>query len=186
MQTAVRAATLFTAVAASLIFTSHAKAATDIGVVSGYATFDSQTTDGAFEDFFTFTVDTRSKGVFAVTGVALTPTIGIAFSMAQLYTGSFSSTASLDPTKLIANSAPEVGTTIPNTSVVINTTVGQAPLSLAPLTTYTLYVKGTSGGDSSYVGIIALAPVPEPETYAMLLAGLGLMGTIAQRRRKSR
>lgn len=26
------------------------------------------------------------------------------------------------------------------------------------------------------------APVPEPETYAMLLAGLGLMGTIARRR----
>lgn len=28
-------------------------------------------------------------------------------------------------------------------------------------------------------------PVPEPETYAMLLAGLGLMGAIARRRRKS-
>lgn len=27
------------------------------------------------------------------------------------------------------------------------------------------------------------APVPEPETYAMLLAGLGLLGTIARRRR---
>lgn len=28
----------------------------------------------------------------------------------------------------------------------------------------------------------ALAPVPEPETYAMLLAGLGLMGAVARRR----
>ncbi len=28
-------------------------------------------------------------------------------------------------------------------------------------------------------------PVPEPETYAMLLAGLGLMGFVARRRRKS-
>jgi hypothetical protein len=27
------------------------------------------------------------------------------------------------------------------------------------------------------------APVPEPETYAMLLAGLGLMGAIAKRRK---
>jgi hypothetical protein len=27
--------------------------------------------------------------------------------------------------------------------------------------------------------------VPEPESYAMLLAGLGLMGTIALRRKKS-
>jgi hypothetical protein len=29
------------------------------------------------------------------------------------------------------------------------------------------------------------APIPEPETYAMLLAGLGLLG-IAARRRKQR
>ena len=29
---------------------------------------------------------------------------------------------------------------------------------------------------------IMLSPVPEPETYAMLLAGLGLMGAIARRR----
>lgn len=30
-----------------------------------------------------------------------------------------------------------------------------------------------------------LAPVPEPETYAMLLAGLGLMGVLARRRKAS-
>jgi hypothetical protein len=29
-----------------------------------------------------------------------------------------------------------------------------------------------------------MAPVPEPETYAMLLAGLGLMGAVARRRNK--
>ena len=32
----------------------------------------------------------------------------------------------------------------------------------------------------------AVTPVPEPESYAMLLAGLGLMGTIARRRSKSK
>jgi hypothetical protein len=31
----------------------------------------------------------------------------------------------------------------------------------------------------------AISPVPEPESYAMLLAGLGLMGTIALRRKKA-
>jgi hypothetical protein len=31
-----------------------------------------------------------------------------------------------------------------------------------------------------------VAPVPEPETYAMLLAGLGLMGAIARRRNKAK
>jgi len=32
---------------------------------------------------------------------------------------------------------------------------------------------------------VAAPPVPEPETYAMLMAGLGLLGFIARRRRKS-
>ena len=31
----------------------------------------------------------------------------------------------------------------------------------------------------------SVSPVPEPETYAMLLVGLGVMGAIAVRRRKS-
>jgi hypothetical protein len=32
-------------------------------------------------------------------------------------------------------------------------------------------------------GFLHAAPIPEPETYAMLLAGLGLMGAVARRRR---
>ncbi|WP_292918319.1 FxDxF family PEP-CTERM protein [Nitrosomonas sp.] len=32
------------------------------------------------------------------------------------------------------------------------------------------------------VGVAGIAPVPEPETYAMLLAGLGLLGFMARRR----
>lgn len=31
----------------------------------------------------------------------------------------------------------------------------------------------------------SLAPIPEPETYAMMLAGLGLLGTVVRRRRQS-
>ncbi|TFW30395.1 choice-of-anchor A family protein [Duganella callida] len=36
----------------------------------------------------------------------------------------------------------------------------------------------------AFTGVLPAAPVPEPETYAMLLAGLGLVGAIARRRRK--
>jgi PEP-CTERM motif len=36
-------------------------------------------------------------------------------------------------------------------------------------------------GEGYYIS--AVTPVPEPETYAMMLAGLGLMGTIARRRK---
>ncbi len=41
-----------------------------------------------------------------------------------------------------------------------------------------------SGGVIHIEGIATLAPVPEAETYAMMLAGLGLIGLIAHRRRK--
>jgi hypothetical protein len=44
-------------------------------------------------------------------------------------------------------------------------------------------VTGTLGG--SYGGALAAAPVPEAETYAMMLAGLGLVGFTVSRRRGS-
>lgn len=43
------------------------------------------------------------------------------------------------------------------------------------------YVASPTGG--SYGGILAVTPVPEPETYGMLLAGLGLLGFMARRRK---
>jgi hypothetical protein len=33
-------------------------------------------------------------------------------------------------------------------------------------------------------GDVAVTPVPEPETYAMMLVGLGLIGGIARRRKQ--
>ncbi|MDP3539204.1 MAG: PEP-CTERM sorting domain-containing protein [Azonexus sp.] len=53
------------------------------------------------------------------------------------------------------------------------------------MTGTTIKGYGTIGSMSGYPvsQVITLAPVPEPETYAMLMAGLGLMGFIARRRR---
>lgn len=42
---------------------------------------------------------------------------------------------------------------------------------------------GAFGG--AYGITLSAAPVPEPETYAMLLAGLGVMGAIARRRKQN-
>ena len=46
----------------------------------------------------------------------------------------------------------------------------------------------TSGKNQDYLvaSMSSVTPVPEPETYAMLLAGLGLIGFTANRRRGSR
>jgi hypothetical protein len=42
---------------------------------------------------------------------------------------------------------------------------------------------GSSGGQ--YHGLISVSAVPEAETYAMLLAGLGVIGLISRRRRQN-
>jgi len=50
---------------------------------------------------------------------------------------------------------------------------------------YALHIAGTSVGAAIYSGTLSVtSAVPEPETYGMMLAGLGLMG-FAARRRKS-
>jgi len=38
---------------------------------------------------------------------------------------------------------------------------------------------------ASYAGTLNVSAVPEPETWAMMLGGLGLMGFVARRRKKS-
>ena len=50
---------------------------------------------------------------------------------------------------------------------------------------YYLQVSGTmvSNTGASFGGSVMLAPVPEPETYGMLLAGLGITAWVARRRR---
>ena len=40
-------------------------------------------------------------------------------------------------------------------------------------------------GAGIYVKVTEIAAVPEPETYAMLLAGLGLLGLAARRRKQN-
>jgi len=49
-----------------------------------------------------------------------------------------------------------------------------------------LAIESSSNGtyDSSHWSVTAVNAVPEPETYAMLLAGLGLLGFVARRRKQ--
>ena len=69
----------------------------------------------------------------------------------------------------------------------------------APIPDYAWYFDITTGGQhardkNDYLGALALrpgdllvagpVPVPEPETYAMLLAGLGLLAAMLRRRRR--
>lgn len=46
----------------------------------------------------------------------------------------------------------------------------------------TVFTLSGGTGSATVEGYASLAPVPEPQTYAMLLAGLGMLGVIARRR----
>ena len=62
------------------------------------------------------------------------------------------------------------------------------PLGTTPLSkvldagSYKISFKNSLNSTGSWTGGITVAAVPEPETYAMLLAGLGLIGFSARRR----
>ena len=47
-----------------------------------------------------------------------------------------------------------------------------------------LTISGTSAFNGSYAGTLNVSAVPEPETYAMMLGGLGLLGFMARRRKQ--
>lgn len=99
---------------------------------------------------------------------------------ARLYMGNTHETGAAAPGTLLS----AWGTTVVYSPFVSATTVVLNPLSLAA-GTYTLQIRGTVSGTSggSYAGVLNLTnPVPEPETYAMLLAGLGLMGFMSRRK----
>lgn len=48
---------------------------------------------------------------------------------------------------------------------------------------FTLTLTGTTAAQAAYSGELSVTPVPEPETYALLLAGLGVVGFVSSRRR---
>ncbi len=82
--------------------------------------------------------------------------------------------------------------------LLVNTTVSSNPtkknISLAwgalPAGNYYLTITGITNGTMGglYNGAISVSapPVPEPESYAMFLAGLGLMGVIVRRRMRGK
>jgi PEP-CTERM motif len=60
-----------------------------------------------------------------------------------------------------------------------------AGVGAPPVPSYEIRTSGTIIGPSgSYGGSVVIAPIPEPEIYAMMAVGLGLLGWV-RRRRKS-
>jgi hypothetical protein len=117
--------------------------------------FGGLVTGGTFSDDFYFTLD----GTSSVTG-----------SVAEFFGDVSFSAVALDGAAALLTA----------------TTTGYS-FSFANLAAgdYVLTVTGSSPvGLNAYAGSLMAQPVPEPQSVAMLLAGLGLMGAVATRRRR--
>jgi hypothetical protein len=64
-----------------------------------------------------------------------------------------------------------------------NSTVTFADVEATLQSPFTLVLTGTASSKSLYSGELSITPVPEPETYALMLAGLGVLGFVSRRRR---
>ncbi|MFC0169690.1 FxDxF family PEP-CTERM protein [Pseudoduganella danionis] len=71
-----------------------------------------------------------------------------------------------------------------NGSLALSVTGKVSPFFSGPANA-SYYSEGTIDAYAKVTYTYETAPVPEPETYAMLLAGLGLVGAIARRRKSA-
>jgi len=138
---------------------------------------------GLFGDTFTFTMPNNGGSGYSVIDFPLALpgfTFSTSFSAITLYSSG-------------ADGAPGGVGLNADTLLTSSTTPGSGTLTMqfGPSTAGAYFIdvfgrgEGTAGGlYNGSISVSALAPVPEPESYAMLLAGLGVMGAIAVRRNK--
>lgn len=138
-------------------------------VFSGYAA------PGGFVDTFTFTLPANSGSGYSVIDFAPNGMpdgwFKTVFSGIALFSNADGIVGNADDKKL----ASAIGLGDEVSLSFGSSAAGSYYLSVFGVTTG-LYGGGYSGG-------ISVTPVPEPETFAMLLAGLGVMGAIARRRK---
>jgi hypothetical protein len=174
---AIIAALLLAGAAFSANAASVSHAAKTVDLSTGAAKYGSSFTGGlansTFSDVFNFSVAGKSLLAADLTSTSGTAAVGLDLTNFQVFTsagalvysGAQKSTGKVDSWKL-------------NTSnLVLNSG------------NYYLQVIGTVNSNSagSFSGNLSLKalPVPEADTYAMLLAGLGLVGFVARRRKSA-
>jgi hypothetical protein len=171
---------------AALTFAGSAGATTQALTLDSNGTGSfSASVNGSFNDYWTFSVPSLELGsaiAMASTSVSLHYNIPSGFTLVYPIITTFQI---LDSSNNVVSLQSDLSQSYQLT--------GQSFLAQTEFTglkagSYSLEIAGTSTTAGTYGGTFALstiaAPVPEPETYAMMLAGLGLMAAIARRRKQ--
>ncbi len=144
-----------------------------VGTITAPSTFSQviQKAIGGFTDTWSFDISAPTFAAGSVSNLAISiPNLSL-FNItglsAQLYTG----------TNVLIDDLDD------NPGSTAGIKVGSG---LFPPGSYYFKLSGTANGTfgGQYVFAVTTLPVPEPESYAMLLAGLGVMGAIAVRRNR--
>jgi hypothetical protein len=122
-----------------------------------------------FMDHFTFSVTGAAQNLDAVVAsIAGSATTGLDLTGLGLYTST--------------------GTLVASGSMMSTGMIDVWTISTDNLAVGNYYVQVNGGlvsdTSGSFGGAIMLAPVPEPETYGMMMAGLGILGFLARRRKQ--
>lgn len=153
---------------------------------SGVANFGNNFADNvAFSDVFTFSVANNTVGSFSATvsaGYFTFPNVGQVwgvditnFSLTGPVNAAGTGVESPIPfTSFLADNWTISTTNLTAGNYSLTVTGTALPVSVFPVSAATGY------GGKAYLEVSA---VPEPETYGMMLAGLGLMGFVAARRK---
>ena len=146
----------------------------DLGAPSadgGYSAFFGNTfkAAGEFMDTFTFTPAPTGMATGSITTIGFTKSSNIDFTAATLNGEAFTlSGGGLGHNFGFTGLIPAAGSLI--------------------VKVWGIAAPGLAAGSAisgSYGGNVAVSPIPEPETYAMMMAGLGLVGFMARRRKKT-
>lgn len=161
---------LLAAAAISALAVSGAQASTtNWGALTDLQVAAAKVDPGAFDDFISFSIGALSNLSSTTVANNLTTVLNISpGATVSLFSGAI-------------GSGSEVG------SYTFDGTTGSSWHTMTNLAAGNYYfeIKGTATGSmGGFYSITATtAPVPEPETYAMLLAGLGVVGSLYRRRK---